>query len=79
MNIYDEALKELKNFFNDEDWVWEMVLPKTFLLIERAKKEHELLGLYRKQSNLLWDEDFVSATPVEWKIDDLEKELGEMK
>jgi hypothetical protein len=45
--------------------------------LERAKKEHELLGLYRSVHGVVqsWD----TMPNVQKQIDDLEKELEEMK
>jgi hypothetical protein len=44
MNLYDEATKEVKSMWNGND----LTCPKKIIkALERAKKEHELLGLYR--------------------------------
>ena len=44
-NIYDEAIKEVKNIWNGN----ELTYPKkTIEALERAKNVEELLGLYRK-------------------------------
>ena len=49
MSIYDEAIKEVKNIWNGN----ELTYPKkTIEALERAKKEHELLGLYRLEKEL---------------------------
>ena len=45
-NIYDEALKE----YNE---VYFGAMPTVVKAIERAKKEHELLGLYKQRDYLL--------------------------
>lgn len=55
MNIYDEAIKEVKKLWNGN----ELTYPKhTIKVLERAKKEHELLGLYQDRFSFYnFDED----------------------
>jgi len=45
MNLYDEAIEELKCVWNGNDLSYPS---KAIKALERAKKVEELLGLYRK-------------------------------
>ena len=48
----------------------------------KAQKEHELLGLYKTLSNLLYEGDYgslIQTGEIQKTIEKLEKELGEMK
>ena len=50
MNIYDEALESIDKLEVSKEYLFEPVLETIIQALERAKKEHELLGLYRNLS-----------------------------
>lgn len=79
MNIYDEAKEELKACRGDYEACCDCALVNTlaYKALERAKKEHELLGLYQN----LWALPYGDIGVVELlrQIKQLEKELEEMK
>ena len=68
MNIYDEAIKKLI-VQNDYEII--------FKVLERAKKEHELLGLYREYYGHIPYSDNPRVKYCEQKIDELEDKLEE--
>jgi hypothetical protein len=71
-NIYDEAIKEVKNIWNGN----ELTYPKkTIEALERAKKVEELLEDYKYLLNII---DLTDLPQVK-RIKELEKELEEMK
>lgn len=71
MNLYDEAIKEIKCVWNGNDLSYPS---KTIKALERAKKVEELLGLYRKAHPR------VSVfNPYYDELVEKEKELKELK
>lgn len=73
MSIYDEALEEIKKLWNGN----ELTYPKhTIKALKRAKKEHELLGLYqeREKSRVTVD-GFLKSWELTKQIQALEGEL----
>ncbi len=72
MNLYDEAIFELEeNVRINGNCIGYYAIKKA---LERAKKEHELLGLYREcnKESVFWLE-------IQQRIAQLEKELEELK
>ena len=87
MNLYDEAIEELKCVWNGNELSYPS---KTIKVLERAKKVEELLGLYRKHINILCKKDregvknsLFSSEVVAYKlyeqIKQKENELEELK
>jgi glutamate synthase domain-containing protein 2 len=54
MNLYDEAIEELQGYIGEYgmDYYATNHFPKTIKALERAKKEHELFGLYEEKERL---------------------------
>ena len=72
MNIYEEAIEELKRAWNGN----ELTYPKkTIKALERAKKVEELLEEYQYLLTIIDLNDL----PQVKRIKELEKELEEMK
>jgi hypothetical protein len=65
--IYDEAIEEIKSCFYDGG-----EFPITIKVLERAKKEHELLELYRQQRKTMTFEKWHKRNN---EIEKLEEEL----
>ncbi len=79
MNLYDEAIEELQDYINEYgmDYYATNHFPKTIKAIERAKKEHELLGLYQYLNENTNDYDLNpdEVDEIHNKIYELEEEL----
>ena len=73
-NIYDEAIEEIKNAWNGNPLTYPK---KTIEALERAKKEHELLGLYRKRIEGI--ENVAYKYDIQKQINIKEKELEDIK
>lgn len=70
MNIYDEAIKEIKKVWNGN----ELTYPKhTIKALERAKKVEELLLIYKQYYN-----GYLSPA-MQKRRQDLKKELEELE
>lgn len=81
MNIYDEALEEIKKVWNGNP----LTYPEhTIKALERAKKVEVLLELYREYHRLKGleketNKQYGALIITIYKIERLEKELGEME
>jgi hypothetical protein len=76
MNIYEEAIEELKRAWNGN----ELTYPKkTIKALERAKKVEELLVLYREYYSHIPYSDNPRIKYCEHKIDEMEDKLEELK
>ena len=73
-NIYDDAIKEVKNIWNGNKLTYPK---KTIEALERAKKEHELLELYRERKL------FVPCYPgidFRWdKLNEMDNQIKELE
>ena len=80
-NLKLESKKQLKNCEEMHIWVKpiEDYIEELEKALERAKKEHELLGLYREYYGHIPYSDNPRIKYCEQKIDELEKELEELK
>ena len=58
MNLYDEAIEEL------EDISYGNITYKSRMALERAKKEHELLELYRKKEQCIVCVPIMKDSPI---------------
>ena len=84
MNLYDEAIKDFDILVGGEELEeiieyppsgnWHNLYVNVKKALERAKKEHELLELYREcnKEGVFWLE-------IQQRIAQLEKELEELK
>ena len=79
MNIYDEALEELKSCGGDYVACCDCALENTkiYKAIKYAQKEHKLVGWQRTWIDMTYSPYIREKLWV--KITKLEKELGEMK
>ena len=73
MNIYDEAIEELKKYHWTNDYTYKIIHPIMVKALERAKKVEELLGLYQRMWKLPYGDIEIVAL---WKqIKQKEEEL----
>ena len=78
MNLYDEAIEEIKSCFYDGG-----EFPKTIKALERAKKFEELLGLYKELAivrfYLFSETDADLGQELMNKDDDLNKQIKQLE
>ena len=89
MNLYDEAIKDFDILVGGEELKeiieyppsgnWHNLYVNVKKALEHAKKEHELLGLYREYYGHIPYSNSPRIKYCEEKIDELEKELEELE
>lgn len=85
MNIYDEAIKEVKDIMQEALWDRSPIDSISIKALERAKKVEELLGLYKKECKMIQRYINGSYQPMGEHLDNIkqiklkEKELEELK
>ena len=81
MSKKEEAVEQLKNCEDMHIWVKPIkdYIKELEAKEERAKKEHELLGLYRKLDRNIDHLTCSQIAKLDDEIDELEKELEKLK
>ena len=75
MNFYDEALESIDKLEISKEYLFQPVLETIIKALETAKKEHELLEMYRMLEE--WVEEYNTADSLlrKWRLHDGIREL----